>query len=438
MLEISRVLPGSTADRHGLKRGDLLVSVNGNVVNDSIDFLFHASEERLSLVVTGQNGVYRKLRIVKDPDDTLGVEFPPLTIRRCRNKCIFCFVDQMPPGCRRSLYVKDDDYRASFLYGNYITLGNLNEEDWERIFTQRLSPLYISVHATEPALRTSLMRNKNAPDIMASMKRLAAGGIRMHTQIVLSPGINDGGHLLKTIDDIAGLFPAVLSIAVVPVGITGHRDGLFPLRPFKPSEAIQIVEAVQSIARRFKKKLGTRVVYPSDEFYIKARSPFPPLSSYEDLPQIENGVGMVASFLHEAKQTRIPRRGRPITITAVTGVSFSPILKDVLKRLKGTAGVSVKVVTARNTLFGPPVTVSGLLSGRDILAAVKGKRLGSFLLIPSNTLNEDENIFLDNMKIADVEAVVGIPVYPVSTFGDVVNLLTMPGKKAKRKHNDLW
>ena len=433
MLEISRVLPGSTAARYGLKRGDRLVSVNGSEVHDSIDFLFHASEEQLSLVIASQKGTSRRLRIVKDPDDTLGVEFPPLTIRRCRNKCIFCFVDQMPPGCRRSLYVKDDDYRASFLYGNYITLGNLREEDWERIFTQRLSPLYLSVHATEPALRASLMGNKNAPDIMAGMKRLAAGGIRMHTQIVLTPGINDGGHLLKTIDDIAGLFPAVLSIAVVPVGITGHREGLFPLRPFKPNEALRVVKTIQSIAAGFKKQIGTRLVYPSDEFYIKARVPFPPLSFYEDLPQIENGVGMVASFLHEAERTRIPRRVRPVTMTAVTGVSFSPILRTVLKRLQGTAGVSVRVVTARNTLFGPPVTVSGLLSGRDILTAVQGKRLGSLLLIPSNTLNENEGIFLDNMKVADIEAVVGVPVRPVSTFGDVIDLITMPGTAAKRK-----
>lgn len=434
MLEIASVLTGSTAARYGLKSGDRLVSVNGNEVNDSIDFLFHASEERLSLVISSKTGATRRLSVVKDPDDTLGVEFPPLTIRRCRNKCIFCFVDQMPPGCRRSLYVKDDDYRASFLYGNYITLGNLREDDWERIFTQRLSPLYISVHATEPGLRAALMRNKNAPDIMAGMRRLAAGGIRMHTQIVLTPGINDGGHLLKTIDDIAGMFPAVISIAVVPVGITGHREGLFPLRPFKPREAAGVIRTIQSIASRFKKKFGTRLVYPSDEFYIKARLPFPPLSSYEDLPQIENGVGMVASFLHEAKRTRLPRKVRPDTMTAVTGVSFSPVLRGVLERLQGTAGASVRVVTARNTLFGPPVTVAGLLSGRDILAAVRGKRLGSLLLIPSSTLNESAGIFLDNMTIADIETVVGVPVRAVSTFGDIVSLFTTPGTAAKRNN----
>ncbi len=433
MLELSRVLPGSTAARYGLKKGDRLVTVNGGEINDSIDFLFHAADERLSLVIIGQDGVSRRLRIDKDPDDTLGVEFPPLTIRRCRNKCVFCFVDQMPPGCRRSLYVKDDDYRASFLYGNYITLGNLREEDWERIFTQRLSPLYISVHATEPGLRASLMGNKKAPDIMAGMKRLAAGGIRMHTQIVLSPGLNDGRHLLGTIDDIAGLFPAVLSIAVVPVGITGHREGLFPLRPFRPGEALRVVNTIQSISHRFKKQIGTRLVYPSDEFYIKARLPFPPLSSYEDLPQIENGVGMVASFLHEARRTRLPRKIRPVTMTAVTGASFSPILRTVLKRLQGIAGVSVRVVTAKNILFGSPVTVSGLLSGRDILTAIQGKRLGSLLMIPSSTLSENESIFLDDMNIADIEAVAGVPVRAVSTFGDVVDLLKLSGTAVKRK-----
>ena len=432
MLEIASVLPGSTAARHGIMKGDLLVSVNGREVHDSIDFMFHASEERLSLVINSRSGASRKLRIVKDPDDTLGIEFPPMTIRRCRNKCIFCFVDQMPPGCRKTLYVKDDDYRASFLYGNYITLGNLREDDWERIFTQRLSPLYISVHATEPDVRSFLMQNKAAPDIMAGMKRLAEGGIRMHTQIVLAPGINDGRHLLKTIDDIAGLFPAVLSIAVVPIGLTGHREGLYALRPFKANEALRVVKTIQLLASRFKKQLGTRLVYPSDEFYIKARWPFPALSSYEDLPQIENGVGMVASFLHEAMHTRLPRKIRPVTVTAVTGVSFSPILKTVLKRLQAIAGVSVRVVTAKNTLFGMPVTVAGLLSGRDILTAVRGKRLGSMLLIPESALNEDEGIFLDNMKISDVEAVVGVPVHAVSAFGDIVDLLIMTGTPVKR------
>jgi NifB/MoaA-like Fe-S oxidoreductase len=219
----------------------------------------------------------------------------------------------------------------------------------------------------------------------------------------------------------------------VPIGITGHRKGLFLLRPFKAGEALQVVRTIQSIAGRFKKQIGTRLVYPSDELYIKARLPFPPLSAYEDLPQIENGVGMVASFLHEAGRTRLPRKLPPVTITAVTGVSFSPILRRVMKRLQEVEGVSVRIVTARNTLFGAPVTVAGLLSGRDILTAVKGKRLGSMLLIPSSMLKEDEGIFLDNMTIADIEAAAGAPVRAVSTFGDVVDLLITMGKTAKRK-----
>lgn len=428
MIEIAEVLPDSTAARHGLKRGDRLVSVNGRDIRDSIDFQFLVSDERLSLEVRERDGTSRTLRIVKDPDDTLGIRFDPFTIRQCRNKCIFCFVDQMPQGCRKSLYVRDDDFRASFLYGNYITLTNLREEDWERIFTQRLSPLYISVHTTEPVLRTAIMRGRKSPDILASLKRLAAGGIRMHTQIVLCPGINDGQHLVRTIEDLAGLFPAVQSIAVVPVGLTSHRQGLYRLRTFRKSEARRVIETVRTLAARYTRRLGTRLVFPSDELYIQACMAVPPLSSYEDLPQIENGVGMIATFLTDAKRTRLPSQVPPTRITVVSGVSFAPILKTVLARLKGVPGASVRLITAKNSLFGPSVTVAGLLSGQDILNAIKGKRLGSVLLIPASALKEDEGIFLDNVKLADVEASAGVPVRTVNRFSDLVDLLKFPGK----------
>ncbi|HWR73931.1 MAG TPA: PDZ domain-containing protein, partial [Nitrospirota bacterium] len=218
-----RADPEGTAAPLGIRSGDRIVSMNGHPIDDVIDYRFHVSEERLTVVVEGRGGKKRTLVLHKDPDDDLGLELEPFRIKRCRNKCLFCFVDQMPAGCRQSLLIKDDDYRASFLHGNYITLGNLSEQEWSRIFSQRLSPLYLSVHATEPELRRFILGNRNAPDIMTAMKRLAAGGIGMHTQIVLCPGINDGPHLARTIADLATLSPWVLSIAVVPVGVTRFR-----------------------------------------------------------------------------------------------------------------------------------------------------------------------------------------------------------------------
>ena len=217
------------------------------------------------------DGSTRSLKIIKEPDDNLGLEFPALQIKRCRNNCVFCFVDQMPAGCRKTLYIKDDDFRASFLYGNFITLGALSDSDWDRIFEQRLSPLYISVHATEPELRSALLRNPKAPDIMTSLRRLAEGGIRMHTQIVLCPGINDGVHLSRTITDLSGLFPFVSSIAVVPVGITRFRNRLSPLRTFSAARSKTVIDSIEQFGRKFKRQFGTRLVFPSDEFYIKAR-----------------------------------------------------------------------------------------------------------------------------------------------------------------------
>lgn len=434
MIEIADVLPDSTAARYGLRQGDRLVSVNGRAIRDSIDFQFLVSDEILSLQVRKRNGTLRTLRIVKEPDDMLGIRFGPITIRQCRNKCIFCFVDQMPQGCRKSLYVRDDDFRASFLYGNYITLTNLREEDWERIFAQRLSPLYISVHTTEPVLRTAIMRGMKSPDILASLKRLAAGGIRMHTQIVLCPGINDGQHLVRTIEDLAGLFPAVQSIAVVPVGLTNHRQGLYRLRAFRKSEARRAIASVQRLAARCQRRFRTRLVFPSDELYIQAGMVVPPLSSYESLPQIENGVGMVAQFLADAKRTRLPSRVPPIRITVVTGVSFAPILRTVLAGLRQVRGASVRQITAKNQLFGPSVTVAGLLAGKDILKAIKGKRLGSVLVIPANALKEDEGIFLDNLKLADVEAAAGVPIRTVNAFSDLVGLLKTPGTHLRKRN----
>jgi putative radical SAM enzyme (TIGR03279 family) len=431
LLEIVHILPDATAERLGFRAGDILDAINGKEVHDVIDYRFLVADEKVSISFHSKDGRARKIVVEKDPDDSLGLEFAPFRITRCRNRCIFCFVDQMPAGCRKSLYIKDDDYRASFLHGNYITLGALSENDLERIFCERLSPLYISVHTTDHALRTFMLGNKKAPDILASMKRLAAGGILMHTQIVLCPGINDGDHLQKTLDDLSSLFPAVASIAVVPVGMTSFRKKLFPLKLFTRSAAGEVIERVTQLGSRFKRRFGTRLVFASDEFYIKAGESFPPLSFYEDLPQRENGVGMVSEFLRDAARTRIPKRLAPINLTLVTGVSFGNILKSVLERLRTDCVSRIRLVIAKNVFFGASVTVAGLLTGQDILRALKGKRLGDMVLIPASSLKEDEDVFLDNMRREQLEQALSVKVLKVERFSEVITVLRGEGGRSR-------
>jgi len=430
LLEIARVLPGSLGLKIGLEPGDRIVSVNNHEIHDVIDFKYFSSDERIALVARKASGRLLRSVVTKMPDDDLGLEFVPFRIKKCRNNCLFCFVDQMPKGCRQSLSIKDDDFRASFLHGNYITLGNLTEQDWERIFNQRLSPLYISVHATDTALRASLLRNRRAPDIMTALRRLAAGGIKMHTQIVLCPGINDGAHLVKTIEDLSGLYPAVSSIAAVPVGLTSHRKKLFPLKPYTPRQARAVLEIIKPLAKNYKRRFGTRLVFASDEFYIKAKEPIPPVSFYEDFPQIENGVGMTAEFIRDAARTRLPAKIRPVAATVVTGVSFSRKLRGIVKRFDDVNGAVVKLVTVKNRFFGPLVTVAGLLTGRDVLHALKGRKLGSMLMIPSDALKEDEGLFLDGMSLDQVERALKVKVVPVGSFKDMVAALRGRGRTA--------
>jgi len=430
LLEIARVLPGSLGLKIGLEPGDRIVSVNNHEIHDVIDFKYFSSDERIALVARKASGRLLRSVVTKMPDDDLGLEFVPFRIKKCRNNCLFCFVDQMPKGCRQSLSIKDDDFRASFLHGNYITLGNLTEQDWERIFNQRLSPLYISVHATDTALRASLLRNRRAPDIMTALRRLAAGGIKMHTQIVLCPGINDGAHLVKTIEDLSGLYPAVSSIAAVPVGLTSHRKKLYPLKPYTPRQARGVLEIITRLEKKYKKQFGTRLVFASDEFYIKAKEPIPPVSFYEDFPQIENGVGMTAEFIRDAARTRLPAKIRPVAATVVTGVSFSRKLRGIVKRFDDVNGAVVKLVTVKNRFFGPLVTVAGLLTGRDVLHALKGRKLGSMLMIPSDALKEDEGLFLDGMSLDQVERALKVKVVPVGSFKDMVAALRGRGRTA--------
>jgi putative radical SAM enzyme (TIGR03279 family) len=431
LIEIVDILPGSTAAGLGLETGDVIVSINSKDVCDIIDYRFFVADERVTLLVRRHKGETRAITVDKDPDDSLGIECSPFRIQRCRNRCIFCFVDQMPTRSRKSLHVKDDDFRASFLYGNYITLGALSESDWERIFQQRLNPLYISVHSTDPALRSFMLGNKKTPDILESMNRLAAGGIRMHAQIVLCPEINDGPHLLKTLDDLSGLFPAIASIAVVPVGLTAFRKGLFPLRTFTRQEARAVIKSVTSFGTRWKKQFGTRLVFPSDEFYVKAGVPVPAPSFYEDFPQRENGVGMTADFLREASRTKLPKRIAPIKATVVTGVSFGKLFRSVLERVRAIEGARIRQVTATNGFFGPSVTVAGLLTGRDILKALQGKRPGDLVLVPAEALREEDDLFLDGMSLGQLSAKLKTAVVKVESFRHMITVLRGEGRRGQ-------
>jgi putative radical SAM enzyme (TIGR03279 family) len=434
LIEIVDIDPQGTAAGLDIQKGDSIVSINGEEVLDVIDYKFLAAEEQIKIKLHTRDSRSRTVSVHKNADDMLGLEFAPFPVKRCRNKCIFCFVDQMPGGCRKSLYVKDDDYRASFLYGNYITLGALNETDWQRIFRLRLSPLYLSVHTTDHELRSFMLGNRTAPDILAGMKRLASHGIRMHTQIVLCPGINDRDHLKRTIYDLASLFPAVASIAVVPVGMTAFRKSLFTIRPFSVREARTVIETVTKFGTACKKKFGERIVFASDEFYIKAKVPVPPPRYYEDFPQIENGVGMVADFFRGAARTRLPAAVGPVKVTLVTGVSFAKILKEATAVFRNIRGVTLNLVTVRNVFFGSSVTVAGLLTGSDIAAALAGRRLGDLVVVPSESLNDKQDLFLDGMSLEQLGNRLGVRTLASGSFKELIALLKREGRKKNDDH----
>ncbi len=384
----------------GLKKDDIILSVNGNQVKDSIDYMYYSKDGTLDLKI--QRGERSHLVKIKKKQKTdPGLELKPFMPKSCRNKCLFCFIDQMPKGLRKSLYLKDDDYRMSFLYGNYITLTNLPPADKKRIFEQRLSPVYVSVHTTNNDLRRKILGNPKAPDILAEIQDFVNNKIRLHTQIVIIPGVNDGEELSKTIRELYKFYPYVASIAVVPVGLTKHRKT--HVKPVEKAEAEKIIEIIRQSSKRFKKRHGDPVVYPADEFYIKAGMPFPPIGEYGDLPQIENGVGLVPSFLNSMKKLKIPKKMEPRKVIAITGTGFAPYLEEAAQKFSAIDGLSLEILKIENKFFGQTVTVAGLLTGKDILKTLIGKVKGDCLLIPNVMLKDGDGIFLDNLTLKDLE-----------------------------------
>lgn len=424
---IESVVPGSIADEAGFEPGDILLKINGHIINDILEYKYFEANENLTLEVLSKNGETVTLDIEKDQYENLGINFKyPLMSkpRSCRNKCIFCFIDQLPGGMRETLYFKDDDSRLSFLQGNYVTLTNLSDEEIDRIGEMRISPVNISVHATEPDLRQKMMNNKNAGKVLEIMKKWQKCGIVMNCQIVLCKDINDGEHLIKSLDDLTSMYPAVNSISVVPCGLSDHREGLFKIEPYNKEDSLKIIEIVSSYQQKLLETHGSRIVFLADEFYLKAQVPLPDFEHYEDFPQIENGVGLLASFEDEFNfaldtfdESDTPQLMRHVSI-ATGKAAFEFIKKLADKAQTHIKNLKIDVYEIENTVFGKNITVSGLLCGCDIVSQLKGKTLGDELLISKSTLRSGEDVLLDNMHVGDIAKALNIKVTPNENDGE--------------------
>ena len=399
---IDAVGPGSLAERIGLLEGDELLSINDHPLRDVIDVRFYAAEEHLALRVR-RGGAALTLETERRYGEPLGLTFAvPIFdgVRRCGNACEFCFLSQMPAGLRPSLYVRDDDYRLSFLSGSYVTLTGLGASDWARIAEQHLSPLYVSVHATDVELRRQTLGNPAAPDLLAQLRRLAELAIEVHAQIVLLPGLNDGRHLERSIDDLAALYPVVRSVSVVPVGLTRHHRG--GCRPHTDAEARAVFDQVVTWQARLRGSLGVSFAYLSDEWYLRLGEPVPPLARYDGLDLTENGVGLVRQFLEVGRLSLTSLSRRQPSLTLVTGTLFAPVLRRTTAHLPG-----VEVVPVTNDFLGQTVTVAGLLTGQDVVAQLKGRDLGEALALPPAMFGGPAGQTLDEMWPEDVGRALG-------------------------------
>jgi len=404
------------AGKTGIRSGDRILCVNGNPVEDELDYRFHAVGDGAEVeVLVARGGEPRVVKLKREGVSSLG--FAPMRSRRCSNRCLFCFVDQLPDGLRPSLYLKDEDYRFSFLYGNYVTFASLKDEELDRICRLKLQPLYVSVHATEHRVRNFLLGRKASREILGTLRILADAAITLHTQVVLCPGINDGSVLDRTLQDLAGLYPAVRSIAIVPVGLTRYRRerGLWPLRGVQKKEAERIIFKISKLQKLFKEKYNDRLVYLADEFYGRAGHPFPPAREYQDFPQWENGVGMVPMFYGQwekrrrRKTTWAPKRSPHCLI--VTGESAYPHLQPYVQWLEAALGASLSLVPVQNRFLGRSVNVAGLIGGRDIIRQIRPHlRRGSTLLVPDVMLNRDENRFIDDLSLGEIAEALSVPV----------------------------
>ncbi len=426
MVKITAVSAGSSAARHGILEGDILVSINGNEIRDVLDYRFYLTERTVALSLI-REGCELSVTIKKGEYDDIGLGFEtPLMDNKhsCKNGCIFCFIDQNPEGLRESLYFKDDDSRLSFIHGNYVTLTNMSDSDVARIIKMRMSPINISIHTTNPDLRVKMMKNRRSGEVLRYLSDFKRAGLAMCGQIVLCRGVNDGEELLATMRDLTAYFPELSSVSVVPAGLTKFRDKLYPLTDFSGSEAREVIDLIDSVAEEHKKKYGSRLFFAADEFYLKAGREIPTADYYEDYPQIENGVGMLRSLIDEfgIEEQTLREEGvslaSPRTVSLATGVAAYPTIKSIAEKLERIMpNLQINVYKITNNFFGESITVSGLLTGHDILEQLLDKPLGEGLLIPSNALRHGEDVFLCGMTVGELSASFGVPVTPTGSDG---------------------
>ena len=422
-VKILAVEPGGPASHAGVRPGETLLSINGNEICDILDYRFYETDRHLSIVLRDDAGAERTVQIRKGQYESIGLEFETYLMDQqhsCTNRCIFCFIDQLPKGLRKSLYFKDDDSRLSFLFGNYVTLTNLKEREVDRIIKMHISPINISVHTTNPELRVKMMGNRFAGKSLDILYRFAKAGIKLNCQIVLCRDINDGKELDRTLKDLTSLWPSVQSVAVVPLGLTKYRQGLYPLTGYDSETARAVVRQLERWGDRCEQKYGQRICYAADEFYLKAQLPIPPAPFYGDFDQLENGVGLMASlkqeFLDALEDFVPPASARKVTLA--TGVAAHPFLDTLLDELRQRChNLTCNVVPIVNDFFGDTITVAGLVTGGDLLKQLRGRELGDALLLPDVMLRREGDIFLDDVSLEELSEALQIQIITVPNDG---------------------
>ena len=418
---ISKIENGSPL-KHRVHIGDTLLAINGNRVHDVLDYKFFGYDPEVSVTVRTPEGIEHTVHVAKAEGQDLGLEFETYLMdkpRSCANNCVFCFIDQLPKGMRRTMYFKDDDARLSFLLGNYITMTNLSDREIQRICDLHISPINISVHTTNPELRIKMLRNRNAGKCIDIMRRFADGGIRMNCQIVCCPGLNDGDELMRTMRELADMYPAVHSVSIVPVGLTKFREGLFELRPFTPEHSSETIDMVTAFGDECLKKFGTRLFFCSDEMYICANRELPEDEFYEEHTQLENGVGMIRLLETEFKSAlSLSERPDGVPFSIACGTSVAPFFeKLVCTAHEKYDNIDGRVYAIENDFFGHSINVTGLITGGDLISQLKGKDLGERLFISQNMLRREEMDFLDDVLLEEASAALGVPIYPIGQDG---------------------